>query len=484
MRRPSKALRALLLLSSVAGCSMAPRYVAPVTAAPAAFKEASGWSAAAPGDAAPRGDWWTMFNDPVLNELEARIEAGSPTLAAALARYEQALGAARLSASDLYPNLAVGADVSRERQSARRPNASTASRFTDVTVGGSLSYEVDLWGRIRDSVRADRAEAEASAADLVSARLSLHAALADAYYRLRGLDAQATLLRQTVEAFDRARELTHARHDGGVASGLDVSRADTVLADARAQLSAVAASRAAVEHEIAALIGANPSDFSVAPVDQRLDPPPVPAGAPSELLQRRPDVAAAERRVFAANARIGAARAAFFPNLTLGAGGGWEATTGALFATPATYWALGPLSAALAVFDGGARRARLKISRAEYDEAVAQYRQTVLAAFRDVEDGLAAARWLATQSDDQRAAVEAAERTRDLAITRYRDGASDYLEVVTAQTAALQSAQNLLTVQTSRMRASVALIRALGGGYAAPATAIGSAAPSGSSRAG
>nr|WP_253200956.1 efflux transporter outer membrane subunit [Sphingomonas quercus] len=449
---------------------MAPTYVPPATVAataPAAFKEASGWSAAAPQDAAPRGDWWTIFNDPVLNDLESRVEAGSPTLAAALARFEQARANARLTAADLYPSLSVGSGVSRERQSARRPNASAASTFTDVTVGGSLSYEVDLWGRIRDSVRADRADAEASAADLASARLSLHTALADAYYRLRGLDAQATLLNQTVEAFGRAQELTRARHEGGVASGLDVSRADTVLADARSQLSAVAASRAAVEHEIAALIGANPSVFALAPVDQRLDPPPVPAGAPSELLQRRPDVAAAERRVFAANARIGAARAAFFPNVTLGGSGGFEAVSGALFSTPATYWALGPLQAALAVFDGGARRARLGISRGEYDEAAAQYRQAVLTAFRDVEDGLAASRYLAAQSSDQRDAVLAAERTRDLAITRYRDGASDYLDVVTAQTAALQSAQDLLTVQTSRMRAAVALIRALGGGYGA-----------------
>ncbi len=302
-------------------------------------------------------------------------------------------------------------------------------------------------------------------------------------YRLRGLDAQATLLHQTVEAFGRAQELTRARHDGGAASGLDVSRADTVLADARSQLSSVANARAAVEHEIAALIGANASDFTIAAADPRLDPPPVPAGAPSTLLQRRPDVAAAERRVFAANARIGAARAAFFPNVTLGLSGGFEATSGAIFSNPATYWALGPLTAALAVFDGGARRARLHISRAEYDEAAATHRETVLSAFRDVEDGLAAGRYLATQANDQRDAALAAEKTRDLALTRYRDGASDYLEVVTAQTAALQSAQNLLTVQTARMRAAVSLIRALGGGYgveSAAAGGVGAGAASGS----
>jgi multidrug efflux system outer membrane protein len=353
----------------------------------------------------------------------------------------------------------VGADVARQS----RPNA---PNVTNAGLGATVGYEFDLWGRVRDSVRAATADAEASAADLISARLSLHAAVADAYFRLRGLDAQAALLAQTVEAYTRAQQLTHARHDGGIASGLDVSRADTVLAQARAQRSAVAASRAAVEHEIAALIGEHPSGFSIDVADAQFEPPSVPAGAPSELLQRRPDVASAERQVFAANARIGVARAALYPSLTLGGSGGIESTTTALLTTPAAYWALGPLSAALSVFDGGARKARVNISRAEYDETVASYRQTVLDAFREVEDELAAGRWLATQADEQRVAVQAAERTLELATIRYRDGASDYLEVVTAQTQALQSAQNLLTIETSRMRSLVAIIRALGGSVA------------------
>ncbi|MET0364196.1 MAG: efflux transporter outer membrane subunit [Sphingobium sp.] len=461
----NKLIGAAAPLALLAGCSMAPAYHPPETAAPANFKELAGWAPATPMDGAPRGNWWEAFNDPILNGLEARAVEASPTLAAALARYDQARASARIDTSDLLPTVNIGGDAARGRTSANAPNNSSGVARTgnDFSVGATLDYELDLWGRIRNSVKAARSEADASAADLASARLSLQAAVADAYVRLRGLDAQAELLRRTVAAFDRAYVLTSTRHDGGIASGLDVNRARTALGNARAQISAIANERAATEHELAALIGAVASDFAVEPRVQPLLAPDVPTGAPSELLQRRPDIAAAERRIQAANARIGVARAAFFPTLTLGLSGGWETTRGELIRTPNSFWGLGPLSTVLTLFDGGRRRAQVKLSRAEYEEVTADYRTTVLTAFRQVEDGIAAMHHLAAQSVDQSYAADAAQRTSDLALTRYRDGASDYLEVVTAQTAALDAQRALLTVQTQRMRTTVALVRALGG---------------------
>ncbi len=452
------------LLALLAGCSMAPSYRPPETAAPAAYKEVAGWTNAAPQDDAPRGAWWEAFKDPVLNDLEKRAETASPTLAAALARYDQARAVARVETSALFPQVNAEADITRTRLSGNRVMAQgNPLTVTDTRVGGALDYELDLWGRIRNSVKAARADAVASGSDLASAQLSLQTAVADAYSRLRGLDAEADLLRQTVDAFGKAYQLTSTRHDGGIASGIDVNRSKTVLSNARAQISAIANERAATEHEIAALVGAVSSDFSIAPQVQALDAPSVTAGAPSELLQRRPDIAAAERRMFAANARIGVAKAAFFPQVTLGLTGGYETTNGSLFSTPSSFWGLGPASAVLALFDGGKRTAQVKISRAEYDEATADYRDTVLTAFRQVEDAIAANRHLAAQSVDQSKAADAAGRTSDLALTRYREGASDYLEVVTAQTDALTAKRALLTVQTNRMRASVALVKALGG---------------------
>jgi multidrug efflux system outer membrane protein len=461
MRTKQLAAFAPLLL---AGCSMAPDYRPPQTAVPQAYKEVEGWTPATPMDAASRGNWWEAFNDPVLNDLETRAEQASPTLAAALARYDQARGSARAASADLYPQVGVGASAVRERASANAPAATgTSKTFNDFVVGGTLDYELDLWGRIRNSVKAARADATASGADLASARLSLQAAVADAYVRLRGLDAEAELLRRSVDAFDRAYALTEKRHNGGIASGIDVNRARTTLSNAKAQVSAIANDRAATEHELAALVGAVASDFSVAPRVQALEAPEVPTGIPSELLQRRPDIAAAERRMFAANARIGVARAAFFPTVTLGLGGGWETTHGALLITPNTFWGLGPIATALTLFDGGRREAQLKVSHAQYDEMASDYRDTVLTAFRQVEDGVAAMHHLATQRVDQRDAANAAQRTSDLAFTRYRDGGADYLEVVTAQTDALDAERALLAVETQRMRTSIALVKALGG---------------------
>lgn len=457
------------LLLSFAACATVPDAGPPQFAVPATFKEqageSEGWVAAAPLDGADRGAWWQGFGDPVLDDLIARARQQSPTLAAALARHDAALAAARIDRADLLPQISVGADVARQRVSAGRPLASSgAQTYSVASVGGSLSYELDLWGRIRNSVQAANADAAASEADYQSARLSLDAAVADAYVRLRGLDAQADLLRQRVTAFEKAYDLTRTRHDGGIASGIDVNRANSLLANARAESSGIASRRAAAEHELAALVGALASDFSVAPVASLPTAAAIRRSVPSELLQRRPDIAAAERRVQAANSRIGVAKAAWFPSLTLGAGGGFETTSGALLSAPNGFWALGPLAATLAVFDGGARSARVRMARADHDEAASDYRETVLTAFREVEDSLAALHYLRDQSKDQQEAAAAANRTSDLAMQRYRDGASDYLEVVTAQADALSADRAVLDLKTQQARASIALVRAVGGG--------------------
>ncbi|UAK24757.1 efflux transporter outer membrane subunit [Sphingomonas nostoxanthinifaciens] len=464
MRRLLAAATAL----SLSACSLAPAYHVPATVVPASYKEAGPWVAASPMDAGPRGAWWTMFADPELSTLEERIERDSPTLAAALARYDQARALARQARADLFPQAGLGAQAERARSPATRPLSNgTASTYDFYSVGGSASYEVDLWGRIRNNIASQRANAQASAEDLANTRLALQSDLADAYFRLRGLDAQAELLRQTVSAYQRAFNLTDTRHSGGIGTGLDVNRARTILAEAQAQVNAVANARAAVEHSIAALVGVTPAAFSIQPIATmgQKDPPGVPLATPSVLLQRRPDIAAAERRVFGANARIGVARAAFFPSLTLGAGGGWETTGAALLSNPATYWALGPAQAALAILDGGRRAAQVRQARAAFDEAAANYRSTVLGAFQEVEDQLAAGRELGAQEQSQDEAATAAGRTQDLALTRYREGASDYLEVVTAQTEALTAQRSAIAVRTQRLQAAVALVRALGGGY-------------------
>lgn len=463
--RVVRRMPAVALLMALAACSMAPDYRPPVAPDAASFKEADGWALATPLDEVPRGAWWERFGDPFLNDLEARGEAASPTIAAAVARYDQALAIADRAGAERLPVVGAQAQGARQRFSRGRPLAGgNGGTYNDVIVGGTLDWEIDLWGRLRDAARAGRAEAQASSADLASARLSLHAAIADTYFRLRGLDAQAALLRQTSEAYARAAELTNTRHEGGIASGLDTSRAQAQLSDARSQLSTIALDRAVAEHQLAVLIGEAPSGFIVAPSTPSIEPLVVPAGTPALLLQRRPDIAAAERRVAAANARIGVARAAWFPSVTLGLSGGYEAASGNLLSAANSFWALGPLSAVATIFDGGRRKADVRRARAEFDEASADYRQTVLTSFREVEDNIAAARHLATAEQEQADAASAAGRTRELALTRYHDGASDFLEVVVAQTAALDAERLTIILRTRRLQANVALVRALGGG--------------------
>ena len=453
------------LALATGACSLAPPDHRPAIATPPAYKEAAGWQVA--GTAVPpAGPWWHGFTDPTLTGLEERIEAGNFSLAAAVARYEQALGLVRQAQADRFPQVSAGPSISDNRVSAGRPLGNgIASTYTLPILSASATYELDLFGRVRNSVRADQAAARASAADLAGVRLGLQAQLATAYFDMRGLDARTVLLRQTVDAYTRAFTLTDTRHTGGIASGIDVSRAQAQLSGARAELSAVGIDRQRDEHAIAVLVGEAPATFALPVVDRQIPPPPIPAGVPSTLLERRPDIAAAESRVSAANARIGVARAALFPAVTLGASGGFEATGGALLSAANSFWSLGPATALLSIFDGGRRRAGVRIARAQYDETVANYRQTVLTGFREVEDDLAAQRLLVSEERDQAVATSAAERTRDLALIRYRDGAADYLEVVIAQTAALDAERALLDVRSRQLQTATDTIRALGGAY-------------------
>lgn len=455
----------LAALFALAGCNFAPSYERPHVATPDAYKEIGPWSPVAAQTAPADGDWWAGFGDPVLNDLEGKIESGSPRLAVAVARYDQARGITGQLRGSLLPSIDVRGSAQRVRLSANRPLQSKAAEYNDYVVGGALSYELDLWGRVRNLVAQGKANERASAADLEGVRLSLQAELAEDYLRLRADDAQIALLTDTVEAYARAYDLTVNRHDAGASSAIDVGRAETQLASTKAQLADLNADRALREHAIAALLGEPASTFAITPNVPTFTYPVVPVGVPSAILLRRPDIAAAERRVAAANAGIGIQKAAFFPQITLGVSDGYETSGVNLLTAPNTFWALGPAQGVLSVFDGGKRTAALLTARAQFDEAAANYRNTVLNGFRDVEDQMTLANRLAEEEAHQDTAVAAAARTSNLALVRYREGASDYLAVVTAQTAELQNETAQLSVRTRRLLATVDLIRALGGGW-------------------
>lgn len=466
-RAARRVLTALLAGGLVAGCSLAPTYEPPAMTVPTTFREGGAWSQAAPADASPRGPWWTAFGDPTLDGLEARVDTANPTLAAALAAYDQSRAYAAQAGGALLPNVGLADSETYNRQSAFRPlrGAKQPNEYAANSVGPIISYEFDFWGRVRNTVAAYRAVAQAGAADLATARLSLQVELADTYLNLRGLDAQILLLTDTVAAYSRAFDLATARHTGGVASGLDVQRAGAQLAQARAQISAIAAQRALYEHAIASLVGEPASTFTLAPAAAPRVVPDFPAGVASTLVQRRPDIAAAERRAFAANRQIGVARAAYFPTITLNAQYGFQNTGGnSLLIAPDTFWTIGP-QAALTVFDAGRRKAQVDAARAAFLQASAQYRATVLTAFQQVEDQLALANHYATEAKDLADAVRASQATTRLSLVRYREGAANYLEVVTAQTAELQDEQAALSLATRRQLAAVNLVRALGGGW-------------------
>ncbi len=466
-RLARRALPAAMLLG-LAGCSLAPAYHTPAIAVPATYKESSGlWTPAVPADTAPRGDWWQMFGDAILDGLEHRLDQANPSIAVALAHYDLAHAYVGELRSGLFPQLDVGGSPSDNRQSNNRPlrGSGQPNEYDANTAQFSLDYEFDLWGRIRNQVAAGKAQAEAAQADLASARLSLQAQLADLYLQLRGYDIQARILNDSLAAYRQGLSLTENRMAGGIDSGLAVARAKNQLSDAQAQADEVAAQRALTEHAIASLVGEPASSFSLLPSDRQMPLPEVPAGVPSTLLQRRPDIAAAERRTFAANADIGVARAAFFPSLSLSAMFGWQNTgDGSLLTAGNRMWALGPV-AALSLFDGGLRHAREREARAAFDAAAGQYRQTVLNAFQQVEDNLSLIGNLGHEVHAEDDAAAAAKEAAQMAINRYSEGIVSYLDVVTAQTSYLQAERTAEQVRTRRLQASVNLVRALGGGW-------------------
>jgi NodT family efflux transporter outer membrane factor (OMF) lipoprotein len=453
----------------LAGCSFAPAYAPPTVETPTAFKEVGAMTPAAAGGSAPSRNWWTVYGDPQLDRLETDLGKANPSLASAVARYDQSRALAAQAGAALIPEIdAVGA-IQTTRQSKNRPlrlpPGSGPNTYDNNQFGAAVNYELDLWGRIRNTIASTTDQAQASAADLRGVELSLEAQLANDYMALRGSDAQLRLLQDTVTAYTRAYDLTHTRHEGGAASGLDEDRAETQLRTAKALIPDVKAQRALYEHAIAVLVGRPASAFSIPPTDAAPAPPKTPVTAASSLLQRRPDVAAAERRAAAANAQIGVAKAAYFPTITLGLSAGFQDAGGVnLLQAPNSYWTLGPTLVA-PLFDGGRRRAQTRYAEAQFAQAAADYKQTVLGAFQDVEDQLALNNQLADEADEQARAVAAAVKTQDLALTRYQLGAADFLEVTTAQTAALVIQQSALTVQTRRLQASVNLVRALGGGW-------------------
>ncbi|WP_213803985.1 efflux transporter outer membrane subunit [Granulicella sp. dw_53] len=456
-------------LLALSGCMVGPKYVQPTPPPPpAAYKETpSNWAQASPQDQLPKGNWWGIYSDQYLNSLEDKIAVSNQTLKVSYQQYMSARDLVRQARSQLFPTVGVQPSGSRVQLSNNRPNffPTTASQYSDTVLSGDVSYEVDLWGQVRRTVEAARENSQASAGDLENVSLSLHAELAFDYFTLRGLDLQKQLLDATVIDFEKALQLTEARFHGGVASDVDVAQAQTQLETTRAQDIETGVERAQFEHAIAVLIGQTPSTFSVplAPLDST--PPQIPLGVPSELLERRPDIAASERRVAAANAQIGIAIAAYYPQIALSASGGVESTAiGTLLQGPSTLWSVGG-SAFQTVFDGGRRRAVTQQARDNHAAVVASYRENVLEAFQQVEDNLAALRLLEQELATQQRAVTAARRSVDLSTTRYKRGITTYLEVLTAQSIALTDERTAADLMTRRMTASVQLIKALGGGW-------------------
>nr|WP_145545147.1 efflux transporter outer membrane subunit [Variovorax boronicumulans] len=455
----------LALPAVLAACAVGPRYERPDTGFAVAFKEApaaDGWVPAQPGDALDRGDWWTRFGDPQLDALAARVQVSNQNIAAAVANYAQAQALVREQQAALLPTLSLEGSA---RRSGPVRGGAASSRSYAASV--AADWSPDLWGRLGEAVNSAQANAQASAADLASARLSSIGALAANYLALREADAETVLLDETIAGYERALAITRNRYDAGIAAQTDVLQAQTQLLSAQAERVALRRSRATYEHAIAVLVGVTPSEFTIAPAAWRPVVPPVPTGLPSLLLQRRPDIAGAERVVARANAQIGIARAAYYPNIALSASlGGSASRVGDLFSASRLLWALG-VSVAQTVFDAGARDAATDAALAAHAASVASYRQTVLSAFQDVEDQLSATAALAEQEGLRREASQAADRTEQQMLNRYRAGQVGYSEVVSAQASALGARRTLAQVQLARQTAAVSLIQALGGGWEA-----------------
>lgn len=459
---------ALPAIFLAAACTVGPDYKRPAATVPAAYKEDSNWRPALPSDTTIRGKWWEAFGDPALNALEEQINVSNQTLKAAEAQFLQARAAVRFSRAGYYPVLTVTPSAARARESGNEPFAgpfTAGVTENNYVIPFDASYEPDVWGRVRRTVQGARAGAQASAADVETVRLSLHAEVALDYFQARSLDAEIDLLNSTVTSYQRALELTQSRYKGGVASQVDVAQAQTTLETTRAQAIDLQVARAQLEHAIAALIGKPASEFTLPVVPLAALPPAIPTGLPSLLLERRPDIAGAERRMAAANANIGVARSAYFPIIGLDVSGGFNsAVISTLILGPSSFWSVG-VAAAETLFEGGQRRAASEQARAAYDQTVASYRQTVLTAIQEVEDNLAALRILEQEAATQRGAVDAAEHSLALSNTRYRGGVTSYLEVTTAQSTALINERVAVQIQGRRMTACVLLVKALGGGW-------------------
>lgn len=460
---PGLALIFFLILS---GCAVGPHYSKPSAPVAPAYKETpENWKQAQPADQLAHGKWWEIYQDAGLNALEEKIDVSNQSLKAAQAQFQQARALVAFNRANYFPIVTVGPSVARDRLSRNRPLVSTTTDYTDLVLPVDASYEPDLWGRVRRAVEAARANAQASAADLEFVRLSLHAEVALDYFEARALDAEIQLLNSTVTAYEKALELTNDRYRGGIASQVDVAQAQTQLETTRAQATDLTAQRAAYEHAIAVLLGEPPANFALPMTPLNAVPPVIPPGLPSDLLERRPDIAAAERRMVAANAQIGIARTAYFPSLSLSASGGFEGTSISNWLTGPSGFAAAGLSALETVFDAGQRHALSQQAQAAYDESVANYRQGVLTAFQEVEDNLAALRILESEAKTEGAAVAAAEHSLALSNNRYRGGVATYLEVITAQSAALSDERTAVELSGRRMTDSVLLIKALGGGW-------------------
>ena len=450
------------------GCAVGPRYSKPPVETPPAYKEIGNWKQAQPSDQLPRGKWWEVFQDQQLNAFEDQIEVSNQNLKAAEAQYRQARALLRYNRADFFPTLTGGASATRVHTSSNRPPPGTilsGQTYTDLVMPFDVSYEADVWGRVRRNVEASREQAQASAADLAGVNLSMHSNLALFYFQARSLDSQEHLLNSTVADYEKALQLTQNRFSGGLASALDVSQAQTQLEATRAQATDIGVLRAQYEHAIATLIGKPASSFSLAALPLTSGPPSIPVGVPSQLLERRPDISSGERRVAAANAQIGVAKAAYFPLISLGGSGGFESSSVSSWLTgPSALWSLGP-SAVVTLLDFGRRRAVSEQARAAYDQNVASYRETVLNSFQQVEDNLAALRILEQESKVQDAAVAAAQRSLAVSLNRYKGGLADYLTVTTAQTAVLVNQRTAVQILGERLTATVQLIQALGGSW-------------------
>jgi len=467
MKQIAATLAAAALL---AGCGVGPDYVRPTVETPAAFKEAGNWKQAQPRDHEQRGRWWEVYNDPLLNSLEEQVSISNQNLAKAAAQYRQALALVQSARAGYYPTVTGGVSTTRSRASSTtiaQPSATPISLgvVTNHNIPFQASWAPDLWDSLGRSVEANEASAQASAGDLASARLSAQATLAQSYFQLRALDAQQQLLEDTVVAYEQSLKLVQNQYAVGVAAKADLVSAQTQIKTTQAQAIDIGVQRAQLEHAIALLVGKPPADLSIPRAPPKVAVPLAPAGLPSDLLERRPDIAAAERRMAQANAQIGVATAAFFPALTISASTGYQSASMAKWLTaPSRYWSL-PASIAQSIFDGGLREANTRQAMAAYDANVASYRQTVLTGFQQVEDSLATLRILEQEAEVQGEAVKLANQSLALTINQYKAGTVNFLNVVVAQTTALANQRTAMNLLGQRLVASAQLIANLGGGW-------------------